>query len=114
MSELSLNEWKAFLTARIAQEQGDDEKALKTFEELLRIHPDNVHLQSSVSFALERLGRGKEAAGTRIAAKYAQLASSLSGGNDQPDAWNAALSSVVADIDHAELRGSVSPVLMVW
>jgi Flp pilus assembly protein TadD len=115
MSALSLTEWKTYLNARIAQEQGDDEKALRAFQELLRAHPDDAHLRSSESFAMERLGRGKESAANRIAVKYSQLATKLSGANDKPDAWTSGLSSIIQEIEQTDARGGiVSPVLMVW
>ena len=113
-SELTLNEWKTFLSARIEQEQGRDERSLGVFEELLRAHPDDPHLQSSKAFALERLGRGKEGAGYRIAVKYSQLASALSGSNDKPESWNSGLSSIINEVDQADLRGGVPIIAMVW
>ncbi len=114
MSALSTAEWKSFLSARLAQEQGEDEKALRTFEELLRAHPNDPHVRSSHAFALERLGRGKEAVADRIAARYSQLAGTLSGANDKPENWSAALSSILSDIEQAEVRGTISNNLVVW
>lgn len=102
MTELSTTDWKAFLNARIIQEKGDDEKALKTFEGLLEKYPHNQHLKSSRAFALERLNRGVEALADRISAKYAEIGRQLTGDADKPEAWNAELSEILENVERAE------------
>src|SRR4051812_39315070 len=62
MDQLSLDDWKHFLKARVVQEQGKDADALAVFDELLARHPNNSHLNASRAFALQRLGRTHEAA----------------------------------------------------
>ena len=108
--QLSVSEWKVFLKARIAQEQGKDQEALAVFDELLAAHPDNAHLVSSRAFALQRLGREEEAQASRIAAKYAALSKSLSGTADDPKAWTQSLNDLVEKIDATDF----STKLVAW
>jgi len=114
MDQLSLPEWKRFLKARIAQEQGKDQEALKTFEDLLAAHPNNAHLISSRAFALQRVGRDDEAAANRIEAKYATLGKSLVGEADDPEVWTAKLKSLLGDTEKFETSGTIASTLIVW
>jgi hypothetical protein len=113
MSNLSPSDWKTFLEARIAQENGDDQAALRVFEDLLKIYPDNDHLQSSRAFALERLGRGEEALADRIAVKYADLGRSLIGPADRPEVWTRELTSLLEAAERGKDQAAVSP-LVAW
>jgi predicted Zn-dependent protease len=114
MSTLSVSEWKSFLKARILQEEGQDEKALTVFEELLSAHPDDPHLQSSRAFALERLGRPEEARANRVAVKYADLGKTLIGPADKPEAWIGQLSNLLNATEEAELKGAVASSVVAW
>jgi hypothetical protein len=114
MSSLSAEDWKTFLEARIQQENGADEQALKVFEALLAAHPDDRHLQASRAFALERLGRAEEAVADRISAKYTELGRTLVGSKDKPDVWTEQLQSLVGDIDQASTNKIAAAALMAW
>jgi hypothetical protein len=114
MAEMTVADWKNFLEARIEQERGNDERALSVFDGLLERYPDNAHLSSSRAFALDRLGRGQEAAASRIAARYAGLGQALVGANDTPDVWISALRDVVNDADQPGKNVSVAPGPIAW
>lgn len=113
MSQMTVNDWKLFLKARIAQEQGQDKKALTVFEDLLEKYPRHPHLLASRSFALSRSGRDKEATASVIAAKYAELGRALVGEADQPEAWSRELEGLVEQLDSE--RGNVlASALVAW
>lgn len=114
MSEMSIQDWKSFLKARIEQEQGKDHQALRTFESLLEKYPGNAHLASSRAFALQRLGRTDDAAAASVAAKYAALGRSLVGELDKPEAWTSQLSSVVNELEEFEKSGRLAATLIAW
>jgi hypothetical protein len=114
MSQLSVQDWKTFLKARITQEQGKDQDALKVFEQLLKSNPNNPHLISSRAFALQRLGREDEAAASRLEAKYAVLGTSLSGAADDPEVWTTQLKSLLGETEKFEASGSVTAGLVAW
>jgi predicted Zn-dependent protease len=100
--------WRTFLKARITQEQGKDQEALKVFDELLLAYPDNPHLLASRAAALQRLGREDEAIAGRIAAKYASAAKTLVGPADTPEAWVSRLKNMQADLDRFESSGAIA------
>ena len=114
MSQLSVNDWKLFLEARIEQEQGKDASALARFESLLDRYPDNPHLLASRTFALQRLGRADEAVASQIAAKYAELGRTLVGERDRPEVWTSQLHATVSELDEFQKSGKVASVLMAW
>ena len=114
MANLSVQDWKTFLDARLTQEKGDDAKALQVFDELLAVYPDNRHLQSSRAFALERLGRGEEAIASRIAVKYAEIGRTLIGPADKPDAWTQQITSLLDDVEEAKANNALSAALIAW
>ncbi|WP_091993610.1 tetratricopeptide repeat protein [Paraburkholderia lycopersici] len=114
MSELSMQDWKVFLKARIEQEQGKDEEALHVFDDLLAKYPGDPHLSASRAFALQRLGRTDEAAAAHVAAKYAALGRTLVGNQDKPDLWTSQLSSVLTDVDNFEKSGKLAAALVAW
>lgn len=114
MNQLSIQDWKTFLRARIDQERGRDEQALGIFETLLRTYPDNPHLQASRSFALTRLRREPEAAASQIAAKYANLGRTLVGDKDNPEVWNNKLNMLLSDIEGFEKSGAMAAAAIAW
>lgn len=114
MSNLSLSDWRTFLKARIDQEEGNDEQALKVFERLLALNPNNQHVVSSRAFALERLGRADEAIADRIAVKYADIGKTLIGPADKPDVWTRQLSGLLDDADSTERNNMVASALVAW
>jgi hypothetical protein len=113
-ADLSLDQWKTFLRARLAQESGKDAEALEVFERLVAANPGNAHLQSSRAFALERLNRGQDAAGARIGAAYARAAASLTGSADKPENWTAELNALINEVDVATQGRGVSASLVAW
>ena len=102
--ELSSSDWKAFLTARIEQEKGNDEGALSTFDELLTTHPRNEHLLASRAYALSRLGRADDMQIARIDAAYTAAGRDLVGDNDDPDAWLQRLSGLLESLEKSPVR----------
>jgi len=114
MSELSMQDWKVFLKARIEQEQGKDDQALEIFDSLLAKYPGDPHVAASRAFALQRLGRTDDAAAAYVAAKYAALGRTLVGGQDKPDLWSSQLSSVLTEVDDYEKSGKLAATLVAW
>ena len=112
MADKSLAAWKSYLRGRIAQEQGQDDQALRAFEQALLIDPNNVSFLNSKSIALQRLNRRDDAVAAQIEKSYRALASELGGDNDKPEAWIAGLNSVLEelqDLENAPVAG-----LVVW
>lgn len=105
--------WRVFLKARITQEQGKDQDALKAFEDLLLAHPDNPHVLASRAASLQRLGREDEAIAGRIAAKYAAAAKSLAGPADTPEAWTSRMKGMLTDLERFETSGALASAI-VW
>jgi hypothetical protein len=115
MATLSVSDWKTFLKARLLQEQGDDKQALSIFDDLLAKYPEDKHVKSSRAFALERLGRGDEAAATRIAVKYADLGRTLVGKSDKPEVWAEEINGILKDIESADVKGvATASALVAW
>jgi hypothetical protein len=114
MNDLSIQDWKVFLKARIEQEQGKDDQALRVFDSLLTKYPANQHLAASRSYALQRLNRGGEAAAALIAAKYAALGRMLVGDQDRPELWTSQLHSTLADVDEFERSGRLAAAVVAW
>lgn len=112
--ELSANEWKAFLTARIQQEKGDDEGALEAFGELLGKHPRNEHLLTSRAYALSRLGRADAARIALIDAKYTAAGKDLVGDRDEPDAWVSRLSGLLEALEASPNRALAAASAVAW
>jgi predicted Zn-dependent protease len=114
MSELTIQDWKVFLRARIEQEQGKDQQALQVFEALLQKYPGNSHLAASRAIGLQRLGRTDDAAAASIAAKYAALGRTLTGEQDKPEVWSAQLNSVLGEADDFQKSGKLAATLIAW
>jgi len=114
MPDLSPDQWKTFLNARLLQEQGKDADALEAFDKLLSANPTSAHLQSSRAYALERLNRRGEAASARIAAAYSKTAAALIGDADKPDAWTAELNTLLNEVQQLEKGRSISTVMIAW
>jgi Flp pilus assembly protein TadD len=114
MNQLTVEEWKVFLKARMAQEAGNDQEALTAFDQLLEARPDNPHLMSSRAFALQRLGRKDEAAANHIAAKYAVMSQSLTAAADKPEAWTSGLKSLLANVEKLDSGAALSAVMVAW
>ena len=114
MNELSIQDWKVFLKARIEQEQGKDEQALLVFDSLLQKYPGNPHLAASRTFALDRLGRSTEAAAATVAAKYAALGRKLVGDQDKPGVWANELHTILGEMDDFEKSGRFAATLVAW
>ena len=114
MSDLTTDQWKTFLNARLLQEQGKDAEALDSFERLLAANPTNAHLQASKAFALDRLNRKGDAAAARIASAYSKAAAQLSGEADKPEAWSAELGSLLGEIQQVEKGRGFSAVMVAW
>jgi hypothetical protein len=111
--DLSIDDWRTFLQARITQEQGRDAEALPIFERLLAAHPKNPHLLASRTYALARLNRGGEAALSKIDTDYTEAGRTLVGTNDKPEAWISRLSSLLSELDQSQTRGFVAAGAMV-
>ncbi|MDH6291951.1 hypothetical protein [Rhodococcus opacus] len=116
MAEMSLEDWRTFLEARIEQERGNDEQALAVFDQLSETYPNDSHLSASRAYALQRLGRTQEAASSRLAARYASLGQALVGPNDKPDLWISALQDVLNEVDQPVQAAGLpsSPAMVVW
>lgn len=114
MSNMSVDDWRSFLEGRIAQERGNDAKALSTFDKLQQKYPGNAHIASSRAFALERLGRSREASASRIAARYAELSGQLSGASDDPVAWVAGLDDLLEQTRAAADGKNVDAFVVAW
>ncbi len=114
MSEMTVQDWKVFLRARIAQEQGNDQQALLAFETLNQKYPGDAHLAASRAFALQRLGRNDEAAAASIAAKYAVLGRTLVGEQDKSEEWTNQLNVVLGEVEDFEKSGKLAATLIAW
>lgn len=114
MPDLTIDQWKAFLSARLLQEQGKDSEALETFDRLLAASPGNAHLQASRAFALDRLNRKSDAVGARIAVAYSKAAAALSGDADKPDAWTSELSNLLNEVQGLEKGRGLSAAMAAW
>lgn len=114
MNDLSIQDWKVFLKARIEQEQGKDDHALRVFDSLLAKYPGNAHLAASRSYALQRLNRTGEAAAAQIAAKYAALGRTLLGEHDRPELWVAELQTTLTEVDEFERSGKLAASVVAW
>ncbi len=114
MSDLSLDEWKVFLKARLQQEAGRDAEALATFNQLSEVKADNAHVQASRAFALSRLNNGPASSALRIGAAYSKAAASLVGDADTPEAWTAELNSLLSELDGVQKGRPVSASFVVW
>ena len=112
--ELSASEWKAFLTARIEQEKGDDKGALATFDELLAKHPRNEHLLASRGYALSRLGRADDAQIARIDSEYTAAGKDLIGDRDNPDAWLRRLSGLLESLEESPDLAIAARSAVAW
>lgn len=87
MPELTVNDWKDFISARLLQEEGKDKDALPVFEKLAKAYPTNPHVQTARAFALQRASQGDDAVAARLNAAYSKAAAALSGDADSPEAW---------------------------
>lgn len=114
MPDLTTDQWKAFLNARLLQEQGKDAEALDGFERLLAANPTNAHLQASKAFALDRLNRKGDAIAARVSAAYSKAAAQLSGDADKPEAWTTELGSLLNEIQQVEKGRGFSTVMVAW
>lgn len=114
MDELSIQEWRVFLKARIEQEQGRDEQALHVFDSLLQKHPRNPHLAASRAFALARLGRDTEATAATVAVRYAALGRALVGDQDKPEVWTSELHALLSEMDDFAKSGRLAATLVAW
>ncbi len=114
MSDLTIDQWKTFLNARVSQEQGRDAEALEMFDRLLAANPNNPHVQASRAFALERLNRKGDALAARIGAAYAKAAAALSGEADRPETWTSELSSLLNEVQQVEKGRSISAAMVAW
>ncbi len=114
MSEMTVQDWKVFLRARIEQEQGKDQEALLTFEALHQKYPGDAHLAASRAFSLQRLGRTDEAAAASIAAKYAVLGRTLVGDRDESEEWTNQLNAVLGEVEDFEKSGKLAATLIAW
>lgn len=112
--ELSASEWKAFLTARVDQEKGDDDGALAIFDKLLAKHPRNEHLLSSRGYALSRLGRADDAQVAMINAEYTAAGKDLVGDKDNPDAWLKRLSGLLGSLEASPERAMAVGSAVAW
>jgi Flp pilus assembly protein TadD len=114
MTDLTTDQWKSFLNARILQEQGKDAEALDIFDKLLAANPANPHLRSSKAFALERLNRRTDAVAARIASAYSKAAAALSGDADRPENWTAELNNLLNEVQGVEKGRAISAALVAW
>jgi Flp pilus assembly protein TadD len=111
-NENEIKVWKTFLEGRVQQEKGNDEYALKAFDEALRARPDNQHFINSKAIALQRLDRGGEDKVALVQQWYEQLATTLVGENDKPEDWIAGLTAILSDLEGAAPReGAVRPLV---
>lgn len=114
MADLSVDQWKAFLNARLTQEAGDDQKALEILDKLAVVHPNNPHIQSARAFALVRLNRSDEAKVARISAAYAKTAATLVGDADKPEAWTSELKSLLGELESTEKSALFASQAVAW
>ena len=114
MSDMSLDDWKIFLEARLAQEGGNDADTLSTFEALAEKYPNNPHVQSSRAFALERMGEEAQAAPFRIAARYSNAARSLVGSSDTPELWSDEIKELLDSLDGISKGKAVPGTFKAW
>lgn len=113
-SQTELDAWKIFLAGRIAQEQGNEEDALASFERALQIEPDNPHFLNSKSIALTNLKRDGEALATHIAKGYAVLANTYIGENDKPEPWVKGLQNLLREAEKPQLTTDNVIASVVW
>src|SRR4051794_26316998 len=103
--------WKIFLQGRIAEEKGDQEAALRAYDEALAVDPSNEAFRKARANALTALGRSNDAAASRIARQYEHLAAQLSGPDDDPEAWIPSLERLLNSTDRIE---ATAPPMIVW
>lgn len=114
MPDLTVDQWKSFLGARLLQEQGKDSEALEAFDRLLAANPGNPHLAASRAFAFDRLNRKSDAIGARLQLAYSKAAAALSGEADKPEAWTAELNNLLNEIQGVEKGRGISTVMVAW
>lgn len=113
-NQTKLEAWKIFLKGRIAQEKGNNEEALKAFEDALKYDPDNRSFLYAKSNALAALNRSEEALVSRIQKGYGELAKKYVGENDKPSAWIEGLQKLIAEIESQEIAWKVTIGTVVW
>lgn len=96
-NQSKLEAWKIFLQGRIAQERGDEEKALKAFDQAIHADPNNSFFLRSKSIALARLSEPSET--SHIASAYAELALKHSGERDKPELWIKGLETLLGEAE---------------
>jgi tetratricopeptide (TPR) repeat protein len=101
--------WKIFLKGRIAQEKGNNEEALKAFDQALEHDPENPSFLNARSNALLALNP-EEALVARIQRGYELLAKTYVGENDRPAPWIEGLERLLNEAE------TVSPIEepMIW
>lgn len=115
MSDMTMEDWKEFLKARLEQESGKNESEVNdVFERLAQSYPDNPHVQASLAFALERQGKTEESITQRVGAKYSSLARSLSGNNDSPELWSKELQELLDGLKSASKGKGVPGTFKAW
>ncbi len=95
MPELSVEDWKEFIKARLLQEAGKDGEAFPVFDKLAKAYPRNPHAQTARAFALLRMDQKDDATSARLDAAYSKAAAALSGSSDRPEAWTRELNSLL-------------------
>ncbi len=115
-NESKLEAWKTFLQGRIAQERGDEEKALKAFDQAIHADPNNSYFLRSKSIALSRLHRVEPSEASGIASAYAELAQKHSGDHDKPEPWIKGLETLLGETDKglAPVAGKHISTMVCW
>jgi tetratricopeptide (TPR) repeat protein len=106
-----LEAWKIFLRGRIIQEKGDNDSALKAFDQALKLYPDNPFFLNAKSNALLTMNRSEEALVARVQGAYAELAKTYVGENDKPGPWIEGLEKLLAE---GETLDRMAPVMVIW
>jgi len=105
--------WKIFLKGRIQQEKGENEEALKHFDQALKFEPDNEYFLNAKCIALASLNRHQEVPIAVYMRKgYSELAKTFIGKLDTPDFWIAGLTQLMQKAEALEKESIL--VDMCW
>jgi tetratricopeptide (TPR) repeat protein len=111
--QTQLEAWKFFLKGRLAQEKGNNDEALKAFEDALKHDPSNHSFLNAKAIALNALNRPMEALATGIQNSYEELAKKYVGVNDKPELWIEGLQKLISDVDKG-IAGKVGISAVCW
>jgi len=110
-TKTKLEAWKVFLRGRIVQEKGDNDSALRAFDQALKLYPDNPFFLNAKSNALFAMNRSEEAFVARIQGGYVDLAKTYVGENDKPGPWIEGLEKL---LEEGESLERMAPFAVIW